>query len=106
MRGYCQLDPWEQISVKFWSKYKTPHARKGIWNHHLRNGAILSRDELIVVEHFCFVAFFISNNWYAKKNIYAWISVHALESHLAEVYVKGQPYGFPFWKFECKHIRL
>ena len=35
---YCQLDPWEQTSVKFESKYKTFHSRKCIWKDHLRNG--------------------------------------------------------------------
>ena len=30
--GYYQLNPWEQTSVKFQSKYKTFHWRKRIWN--------------------------------------------------------------------------
>ena len=36
--GYCQLDPKEQTSVKFWSQYKTFHSRKCIWKCRLRNG--------------------------------------------------------------------
>ena len=28
MLGYCQLDPLEEFSVKFYSKYKTFHSRK------------------------------------------------------------------------------
>ena len=45
--GYCQLDPWEQTSVKFQSNYKTFHSRKCIWKHCLWEGAILFRgDEL------------------------------------------------------------
>ena len=35
---YCQLDPWEQTSVKFELKLKTCHSSKCIWNCHLRNG--------------------------------------------------------------------
>ena len=31
MPGYCYLDPLEQISVKFLSKYDTFHSRKYIW---------------------------------------------------------------------------
>ena len=31
MMIYCWLDPWEQTSVKFESKYKHPHSRKYIW---------------------------------------------------------------------------
>ena len=38
MLGYCQLDPWEQTSVKFHSKYKTFHSRKCFRKHRLRNG--------------------------------------------------------------------
>ena len=37
MLGYCQLDPKEQTSVKFWSKYKTFHLKKCIWKYCLRN---------------------------------------------------------------------
>ena len=38
MLGYCQLDPQEQISVKFQSKFIHFHSRKCIWNCCLRNG--------------------------------------------------------------------
>ena len=33
---YCQFDPWEQISVKFWSCCKTFHSQKCIWKCCLR----------------------------------------------------------------------
>ena len=33
----CPLDPWEQTSVKFESKYKTFHSRKYIWKCRVRN---------------------------------------------------------------------
>ena len=36
--GYCQLDPQEQTSMIFESKYKAFHSRKCIWKHCLRNG--------------------------------------------------------------------
>ena len=36
--GYCQLDPKEQTSVKFQSKYKTFHSRKRTWKYRLRKG--------------------------------------------------------------------
>ena len=35
---YFQLDPQEQTSEKFLSKYKTFHSRKCIWKYRLRNG--------------------------------------------------------------------
>ena len=35
--GYCQLDHWEQISVKFKSKYEIFHTRKCIWKCRLWN---------------------------------------------------------------------
>ena len=38
MLTHCQLDPYEQGSVKFESKYRTFHSRKCIWNGRLRNG--------------------------------------------------------------------
>ena len=38
MQDYCQLDPWEQTSVKFLSKYQTVHSLKCICKYHLRNG--------------------------------------------------------------------
>ena len=37
--AYCQLDPWEQISIKFESKYYNFHARKWIWEWHQQNGS-------------------------------------------------------------------
>ena len=41
MLTYCQLDPEEQTSVKFKSKYKTFHSRKCTWKCRLRNGGHL-----------------------------------------------------------------
>ena len=38
MLEYCQLDPCEQTSVKFESRYKTFHPWKRIWKCRLRNG--------------------------------------------------------------------
>ena len=38
MLGYCQSDPLEQTSVKYWSKFKTFHSRKCIWKYRLWNG--------------------------------------------------------------------
>ena len=48
MVGYCQLDPKEWNSVKFWSIYKTFHSWKCIWKYHLWNGSEFGpgRDEL------------------------------------------------------------
>ena len=37
MLDYCKLDPWEQTSVKFESKYKTFHSRKCIWKDRQQN---------------------------------------------------------------------
>ena len=33
MQGYCQLDSWEQISVKFETEFYHFHSRKCLWNH-------------------------------------------------------------------------
>ena len=38
MLEYCQLDPWEQTSVKFQSKFQHFHSRKCVWMCRLRNG--------------------------------------------------------------------
>ena len=35
MLAYCQLDSWEQISVKFELQFYHFHSRKCIWNSHL-----------------------------------------------------------------------
>ena len=39
MLKYCQLDPWEHISVKFWSKYNNFRWRKCIWKRCLKYGS-------------------------------------------------------------------
>ena len=44
--NYCQLNPEEQTSVKFESKYKTCHARKCIENIICDRAAILSRGRI------------------------------------------------------------
>ena len=41
MLAYCQLDPWEQTSVKFKSKQKTSHSQKWIWKCSRQNGGHL-----------------------------------------------------------------
>ena len=41
--GNCQLNPHEQTSVKFYTKYKTFHSRKYIYEYILQKAAILSR---------------------------------------------------------------
>ena len=38
MMPYCQLDPKEHISVKFYSRLKIFHSRKCAWKCRLRNG--------------------------------------------------------------------
>ena len=35
MLGYCRMEPYEQTSVKFWSKYKTLHSGKCIRKYRL-----------------------------------------------------------------------
>ena len=39
MLGYCQMDPWEQTSMKLESKYKTYCLWKCICKYRLRNGS-------------------------------------------------------------------
>ena len=43
MPTYCQLEPKEHISIKFYLKFKYFHSRKCIWTFHLRNGSHFSR---------------------------------------------------------------
>ena len=43
MLVYCQLDPWEQVSVKFESEFYPFHSRKCIWKCLPKMAAILSR---------------------------------------------------------------
>ena len=38
MLSYCQLDPWEQTSMKFELIWKKFHSWKCLWNCRLRNG--------------------------------------------------------------------
>ena len=45
MLGYCHLDPYQQTSVKFKSKYNTFHSRQCIWNNRLRNGGYFVQGE-------------------------------------------------------------
>ena len=42
---YCQLDPYEQTSVKIWSKFIYLHSRKCIWKYRLENGGHFSRPQ-------------------------------------------------------------
>ena len=44
--NYCQLDLWEQNSVKFESKYKTFHSWKCVRNCRLRNGGHCAQGEI------------------------------------------------------------
>ena len=37
--AYCQLDPKEHISMKFYSKFKYSYLRKCVWTRRLRNGS-------------------------------------------------------------------
>ena len=50
MLGYCQLDPQEQTSMKFSSKYKFFHSRKIIWKYRLRNGGHFCRGDDLKIE--------------------------------------------------------
>ena len=50
MLTYCQLDPLEQTSVNFKSKYEVFHSWKCIWKCRLRNGAILSRERWVNIK--------------------------------------------------------
>ena len=47
MLVYCQLDPREQSSVKFKSKYKNFHSRKCIWKCRLRDGGHFVQGDII-----------------------------------------------------------
>ena len=52
--GYCQLDHYEQTSVKFYSKYKMFHSRKCVWKYRLQNGYhFVQGDELTALGHQC-----------------------------------------------------
>ena len=45
MLEYCQLDPWEQTSMKYQSKFIHFHSRKCIWNVVWKMAAILPRPQ-------------------------------------------------------------
>ena len=62
MLDYYQLDPWEQSSVKFKSKYKIFHPWNCVWKYRLHPG----RDELIeliIIQ----VVFFPKGSLYDEK---------------------------------------
>ena len=46
MLTFCQLDPWEQTSVKCESKYKSFHSWDCIWKCRLRNGGHFAEGEM------------------------------------------------------------
>ena len=60
MLGYCQLDPMDQTSVKFWSKYKSFHFGKSTWKHRLRNGSHFDQGEMgyTILSHLLSIFFF------------------------------------------------
>ena len=65
MLTYYQLDPWQQTSVKFKSKYKSFHSWKCIWRCHLQNGGHFVQWEMS--EHWVLHQYSIckwSHNWY------------------------------------------
>ena len=65
MLGYFQLDHWEQISVKFWPKYKTFHSRKCIWKCRLQKGG-----------PFCLVWMVLIVVHYLNVYVYIYIYIH------------------------------
>ena len=46
MLEYCQLDPWEQTSVKSWSKYKTFIHENASEKYRLWNGGHIVQGEM------------------------------------------------------------
>ena len=79
MLGNCQLDPQEQISVNFESKYKTFHSRKCIWKYRLcEMVAILSRER-----------------WVKHVHIEAASCVWELEQTITFITTTGNKYGKP-----------
>ena len=52
MLTYCQLDPKEHISMKFYLKFNFFHSWKCVWKCRLRNGGHLSRGTWIKVAFF------------------------------------------------------
>ena len=73
--SYCQLDPWEQTSVKFESKCKTFHSRKCIWKCRLRNGGHFVRGwgwiKLVLILHFFQIGVVVYMNWTFWKGIHS-----------------------------------
>ena len=51
MLSHCQLDPWEQTSVKFQSKYNTFYSRNCIWKCHLWIGSHFVQGEMSKTKH-------------------------------------------------------
>ena len=78
--AYCQLDSWEQISVKFESKFYHFHSRKCIWNCRLQKmAAILSRGSWvnnsnsipIPTQIIAYVFFILAITWKTTVNFLA-----------------------------------
>ena len=73
MLPYCQLDPQEQTSVKFESKYKLFHSWKCIWKCHLRNGSHVFQgqisDEMTTdaIESYSHMKNLSANEWHCNS---------------------------------------
>ena len=78
---YCQLDRWEQSSVKLISKYSTFHSRNFTWKYHLRN-----------------VGHFVQGRW-VKVNPYwyNWTLRYALNMSVFHRFLSLLHIKFPNW---------
>ena len=106
MLGYCQLDPWEKISMKFKSKYQTFHSWKCIWKYRLRNGGHFVHLSLSCGN----IVFLCTLNtawqlkcWYFSANV-SWLNLrkgHILSEVSISIYLfvwlLTEPHIVPWW---------
>ena len=45
--AHCWLDPWEQMSMKFESKYNNFHTRKCMWKCQMQNGGYFAKPQFV-----------------------------------------------------------
>ena len=80
MLYYCQLDRWEQTSIKLYSKFKHFHSRKCIWKFGLENGDPCLRKSCQY-----------QGRWSPCSSDTTW--PHFIKQDQLDSWIKGQPWG-------------
>ena len=99
MLVYCQLEPKEQISVKFQSKCKTFHSWKCVRNCRLRNDALFVQGEMCFkVQYNKNICTLFTNGWSCRgSSIFSFIYViYSLAPHDDAIKCNHFPLYWPF----------